>query len=140
MTKLQLLPIAIVAVVVSVLAGRSFSAPDKYAVSVPGGLAFSEFKGYEDWSVVAISDNQGKIAAILGNPAMIQAYRDGVPGNGKPFPDGARMAKIHWTPKKQDALPGTADSPRRPARRGLHGQGRQAVRRQRRMGMGRVRL
>ena len=100
MTKLQLLPIAIVAVVVSVLAGRSFSAPDKYAVSVPGGLAFSEFKGYEDWSVVAISDNQGKIAAILGNPAMIQAYRDGVPGNGKPFPDGARMAKIHWTPKK----------------------------------------
>ena len=106
MTKLQLLPIAIVAVVVSVLAGRSFSAPDKYAVSVPGGLAFSEFKGYEDWSVVAISDNQGKIAAILGNPAMIQAYRDGVPGNGKPFPDGARMAKIHWTPKKQDSYPG----------------------------------
>jgi hypothetical protein len=57
-------------------------------------------------SVIAISENGGVIAAILGNPAMIAAYKEGVPGNGKPFPDGAKMAKIHWNPKKQQTYPG----------------------------------
>src|ERR1019366_4341822 len=38
--------------------------------------------------------------------AVIDAYRAGVPGNGKPFPDGARMAKIHWKAKKNDAALG----------------------------------
>ena len=31
----------------------------------------------------------------LGSPAMIDAYRAGIPANGKPVPDGAKMAKIH---------------------------------------------
>jgi hypothetical protein len=44
-------------------------------------------------------------AAILGNPAMIDAFRAGVPGNGKPFPDGAKMAKIHWTPGPSTTFP-----------------------------------
>ena len=43
---------------------------------------------------------------ILGNPVMIEAYQAGIPGNGKPFPDGAKMAKIHWNPKKNAVLPG----------------------------------
>src|SRR5262252_4900295 len=88
--------------------GISISAQDKdkYAVKVPNGLAFSEFRGYEDWPVIAISGNGGKIAVIVGNQAMIDAYRAGVPDNGKPFPDGARMAKIHWIPKKQETYPG----------------------------------
>jgi hypothetical protein len=29
--------------------GAAISAHDKYDVKVPGGLAFSEFRGYEDW-------------------------------------------------------------------------------------------
>jgi hypothetical protein len=42
---------------------------------------------------------------ILGNPAMIDAYKAGIPGNGKPVPDGARMAKIHWIPKPNEFFP-----------------------------------
>ena len=42
---------------------------------------------------------------------MIKAYKAGVPGNGKPFPDGAKMAKIHWTPKKNVAAPGQPTVP-----------------------------
>lgn len=84
----------------------SISAQDKYDVKVPGGLGFSEFRGYEDWSVIAISGNGGKIAVTMGNPAMIEAFKAGVPDNGKPFPDGARMAKVHWIPKRQEAYPG----------------------------------
>ena len=64
-------------------------------MQVPGGLAFSEFRGYEDWQVVSVSHNGDRLATILGNPALIEAYRAGIPGNGKPFPDGARFAKIH---------------------------------------------
>ena len=77
-------------------------AKDKYTLEVPGGRAFAEFRGYESWPVIAVSENGGKIAAILGNPIMMDALQAGVPGNGKPFPDGAMMAKIHWIPKKQE--------------------------------------
>lgn len=97
---------AAITLVLAVLAtGVAISAQDKYTVSVPNGLAFSEFKGYEGWQVIAIS--HGKLlAVILGNPTMINAYKSGIPGNGKPFPDGARMAKIHWNPTKNEMAPG----------------------------------
>ena len=101
-----------VPVSIAVLAiGASISAQDKYDVKVPGGLAFSEFRGYEDWPVIAISANEGAIAVILGNTAMIDAYKQGIPDNGKPFPDGAKMAKVHWSPKKQEAYPGQPTVP-----------------------------
>lgn len=80
-------------------------AQDRYTLKVPNGLAFSEFKGYESWQLISISEDGGHVAAILGNPLMIKAYQEGVPDNGKPFPDGARMAKIHWNPKKMETFP-----------------------------------
>jgi hypothetical protein len=86
--------------------GAAISAADRYAVKVPNGLAFAEFRGYASWPVIAVSRNNGKIAVILGNAVMIAAYKSGVPGNGKPFPDGAKMAKIHWNPKTQETYPG----------------------------------
>jgi Cytochrome P460 len=111
MTRIAYSVIAIFAVVFAFFGGRAISAQDKYTLQVPGGLAFSEFRGYEDWPVIAISENQGVIAVIMGNPAMIDAYKKGVPSNGEPFPDGAKMAKIHWIPKKQDAYPGQPTVP-----------------------------
>ena len=92
-------------------AGAAISAQDKYSVKVPNGLAFSEFRGYESWETISISENGGLIATILGNPAMIDAYKAGIPGNGKPFPNGAKMAKIHWTPKKNEIAPGPPTVP-----------------------------
>lgn len=80
-------------------------APDKYTVKVPGGLGFSEFKGYEGWQAVSVSHHEGAFAVILANPVMIEAYLSGIPGNGKPFPDGSKMAKIHWNPIKSETAP-----------------------------------
>jgi hypothetical protein len=74
-------------------------------VQVPNGLAFSEFRGFEDWPTVAFSQTGDLIEVILANPVMIEAYRAGVPGNGKPFPDGSKMAKIHWNAKKSAEAP-----------------------------------
>ena len=88
-----------------VLVAVAMAAQDKYTVRVPGGLAFSEFRGYESWQVVSVSHNGDHLAVILANPVMIQAYQTGVPGNGKPFPDGARLAKIHWNAKKMETFP-----------------------------------
>jgi hypothetical protein len=74
-------------------------------MKVPHGLAFAEFKGYEAWQVVSISQNGSLMAATLANPEMTTAYQAGVPGNGKPFPDGAQTAKIHWNLKKLETFP-----------------------------------
>ncbi|MFL5307837.1 MAG: cytochrome P460 family protein [Polyangia bacterium] len=90
---------------------RATSAPDRYAVKVPGGLGFAEFKGYESWQVVSISQNGKLVAAILGNPTIIEAFKAGIPANGKPFPDGSRMAKIHWVPKQNENAPGPPTVP-----------------------------
>ncbi len=81
------------------------SAQDKYTLKIPNGLAFSEFRGYEDWQTVSISHDGNVMALILANSVMIDAYRAGVPGNGKPFPDGSKMAKVHWNLKKMETFP-----------------------------------
>jgi hypothetical protein len=94
-----------VGLVLSVVAALELAAQDKYTVKVPGGLAFSEFRGYEAWQAISVSRNERVVAMILGNPAMIDAYRAGIPGNGKPVPDGAKMAKVHWTPKQSEFFP-----------------------------------
>jgi hypothetical protein len=90
----------------AVLGATAFSAQDKYAVQVPNGLSLSECRGYESWQVISISQNGPVVAAIVGNPAMIGAYQGGIPGNGNPFPNGAKMAKIHWLPTKKETYPG----------------------------------
>jgi Cytochrome P460 len=102
---------AVVAVVLAVLGGKAISAQDKYTVQVPDGLAFAEFRGFEDWATVAVSQTGDKIEVILANPVMIEAYRAGVPGNGKSFPDGSRMAKIHWNAKKMAEAPAPTTVP-----------------------------
>jgi hypothetical protein len=84
---------------------------DKYTVKLPGGLSFSEFRGYEGWQAVAISHGETAVALILANPVMIDAYQPGIPGNGKPFPDGSKTVKIHWTPKQSKKAPGPTTMP-----------------------------
>src|SRR5208282_3624440 len=110
MTRIASRLMAITAVVLAVLGGTAISAQDKYTVQVPGGIAFSEFRGYEGWQAVAISQ-AGRLALILANPVMIDAYQAGIPGNGRPFPDGAKMAKIHWNQKKSETAPAPTTVP-----------------------------
>ena len=116
MKRILPLLMAIIALALAVLGHRASSAQDeqeKYTLKVPGGLAFSDFKGYEDWQVVSPSqtDAQNVIRLILANPVMIDAYRQGVPGNGKPFPDGSKIAKIVWGQKGLTSPPFSASNP-----------------------------
>jgi hypothetical protein len=102
-----------VGVFLSALVALAVAAQDKYTVKVPNGLSFSEFRGYEDWQVVAPSetDAQNVMRVILANPVMMKAYRAGIPTNGKPFPDGSKIAKIEWQPKKITDAPFSVSTP-----------------------------
>ena len=106
-SPIRIASVAALGLVLAVLGGIALAQQDKYTVAVPGGLAFSEFRGYEGWQVVSTSQNDKLVAAILANPEMIDAYLAGIPDNGKPFPDGVKMAKIHWNPAKNEFFPDT---------------------------------
>src|SRR3954469_14928543 len=93
-------PVVTIAALLAISGGVALAAQDKYTVQVPGGLAFSDFRGYENWQPVADRKTGEKNKLVVANPAMIDASRAGVPGNGKPFPDGSKIAKIEWIPKK----------------------------------------
>jgi Cytochrome P460 len=98
-------PILIIVVLLAVLASMALAAQDRFTLKVPNGLAFSEFRGYETWQDVAVSQTENGLKVIAANDAMINAYREGVPGNGKPFPEGSKIVKIEWTSKKNPESP-----------------------------------
>jgi hypothetical protein len=103
--------IMIIAAPLAVLGSMALAQQDKYTVQTPNGLAFSEFRGYEDWQVVAVSQTEELLKVEVANPVMIDAYRAGVPGNGKPFPDGSKIAKIEWRLKKSTEAPFSVNIP-----------------------------
>src|SRR5215470_8821331 len=84
---------------------------DKYSLKSPDGIAFSDFKGYEDWSVVSSARTDEVLKVIVANPIAINAYKSGVPGNGQPFPEGSKFAKLQWKPKKSTEAPFVVDVP-----------------------------
>ena len=92
----RLLPAAGAMALVAALGGIAIAQQDKNTVRTPNGLGFADFQGYESWQVVSVSATPGVIDVIVGNPAMIAAYKTGLPADGKKFPDGVKMAKIHW--------------------------------------------
>jgi hypothetical protein len=105
---------AIVATAVAALAvlvAAAVYAQDKYSLKSPSGIAFSDFRGYEDWAVVSSARTDEVLKVIVANPIMINAYKAGVPGNGQPFPEGSMIAKLQWKPKKSTEAPFVVDVP-----------------------------
>jgi hypothetical protein len=96
----------VISVVPLVVVGSlALAAQDRYTLQIPNGLAWSDFRGYETWQDVAVSQTETSLKVIAANDVMINAYRDGVPGNGKLFPDGSKITKIEWSFKKNDVSP-----------------------------------
>jgi hypothetical protein len=84
---------------------------DKYSLVSPDGIAFSDFRGYEDWPVVSSAHTDEVLKVIVANRAMINAYKSGVPGNGQTFPEGSLIVKLQWKPKKSTEAPFVVDVP-----------------------------
>src|SRR5438270_10506066 len=83
----------------------------KYSLKSPGGIAFSDFRGYEDWAVVSSARTDERLKVIVANPTMIKAYKAGIPVNGQAFPDGSMIVKLQWKPKKSTEAPFVVDVP-----------------------------
>jgi Cytochrome P460 len=103
--------VAVLAVVGAVLLYAQSQDNGKYSLVSPGGIAFSDFMGYEDWAVVSSAHTDERLKVIVGNPTMIKAFKAGIPLNGQPFPDGSKVVKLQWTPKKSTEAPFVVDVP-----------------------------
>jgi hypothetical protein len=105
MTRTQSSMIVIILMLSAAFVGMALAAQDRYALRIPDGLAFAEFRGYENWEDVAVSQTETAIKAILANPIMMTAFRSGLPAEGKLFPDGSKVVKVFWSFKKNGASP-----------------------------------
>jgi hypothetical protein len=103
---MRLTPIPTIVTLAVLLTGWSaLAAQDRSTLKVPDGLSLAEFKGYETWETVAVSQTKEDIKAIAANPEMIKAFKQGLPATGKTFPEGSRIVKLEWTPKENKVSP-----------------------------------
>src|SRR3954447_2083757 len=108
----NILKVAAAAAVLAALGTAVYAqVSDKYSLKSPSGIAFSDFKGYEDWPVVSSARTDERLKVIVANPTMIKAYKAGIPGHGQPFPDGSKIAKLQWTQKKSTEAPFIVEVP-----------------------------
>ena len=85
-------------IAVTTLAGAvTFTAPAPQQADQEGAPIYVRQipPGYRDWRLISVAREEGElddIRAVLGNDEAIKAYRE-----GKPFPDGAIIARIAWS-------------------------------------------
>lgn len=110
--------LAVVAIAAALLAALGAAAllaqpqaNDKYSLKSPGGIAFSDFRGYEDWATVSSARTDEILKVIVANSTMISAYKAGIPGNGQSFPDGSMIVKLQWKHKKSTEAPFDVEVP-----------------------------
>ena len=83
---------------------------DRYTLKL-GNLLFSISGGYENWKVVAVSQTDLQLKVIVANDVMIAANKQGLPANGKTFPEGSKIVKIEWGLKKNTQAPYAVNVP-----------------------------
>jgi Cytochrome P460 len=103
--------VAVLAVLGVVVLYAQSQDKDKYSLVSPGGIAFSDFRGYEDWADVSSARTDEILKVIVANPTMINAFKAGVPGNGQSFPDGSMIVKLQWKHKKSTEAPFVVEVP-----------------------------
>jgi Cytochrome P460 len=96
--------VAIILLLLAAVGSMALAAPDRYTLKL-GKLAFADFRGYENWKDVAVSQTETLLKVIVANDVMMDAYRRGLPADGKLFPDGSKIVKIEWIPKKNPVSP-----------------------------------
>jgi hypothetical protein len=91
-----LLPIAV--------GSLALAAQDRYTLKIPDGLAWSDFRGYETWQDVAVSQTETSLKVIAANDVIIDAYRDGVPATANFFPTAPRLPRSSGPSKRTLSL------------------------------------
>ena len=92
--RTRLIALALIgAVSLAVCGGVAIAQQDRYTLKL-GLLSFDDFKGYENWRVVAVSQTKTQLKVIVANDVMMSAFRQGLPADGKLFPEGSKVVKI----------------------------------------------
>jgi hypothetical protein len=91
-------------VIFVVFGGMAIAAQDRYTLKL-GKLSFADFRGYENWKNVAVSQTEKQLKVILANDVMMDAYKKGLPADGKIFPEGSKIVKIEWSFQKNPTSP-----------------------------------
>ena len=110
MTRNQTAVMAIGLVSLATLGSVAYAAQDRYTLTL-GKLSFGDFRGYENWKNVAVSQTEKQLKVILANDVMMDAYNQGLPADGKLFPEGSKIVKIEWTFKKNPVAPYSVNVP-----------------------------
>ena len=110
LSGLTMFPIVVTSLAVLLIVSTA-NPQEKYSLISPGGIAFSDFKGYEDWPSVSSARQDEILKVIVANPKMITAYTAGVPANGHPFPEGSMIVKLQWKQKKSTEAQFAVDVP-----------------------------
>ena len=132
--------VAVLAVLGAVVLFAQSQDNDKYSLKSPSGIAFSDFRGYEDWADVSSARTDEILKVIVANPTMIKAFKAGVPGNGQPFPDGSMIVKLQWKHEEEHGGPFRRGGARRLFPGFRDGKGQQEIFEKRRMGIRGVQL
>jgi len=113
MTRNGILKIAAATVVLATLGALVYGQEtfDKYTLKSPSGIAFSDFRGYEDWAVLSSARTDEELKVIVANQALISAAKAGAPGNGQLFPEGSKIVKMQWKLKKSTEAPFVVEVP-----------------------------
>ena len=98
------------AMALAVAGGIAVAQQDRYALTL-GKLSFGDFRGYENWKVVAVSRTPQQLKVIVANDPMIGAYKQGLPAAGKLFPEGVKIVKMEWSLKKNTEAPYEVEVP-----------------------------
>jgi Cytochrome P460 len=107
---LKNIPAIVTVLSLAALGGMALAAQDRYTLKL-GKLSFSDFKGYENWRDVAVSQTETQMKVIVANDVMMNAYRQGLPADGKFFPEGSKIVKIEWSFKKNRESPYSVNVP-----------------------------
>ncbi|MGD0147745.1 MAG: cytochrome P460 family protein [Xanthobacteraceae bacterium] len=107
---LKNIPAIVTLLSLAVLGGMALAAQDRYTLKL-GKLSFADFKGYENWRDVAVSQTETQLKVIVANDVMMNAYRQGLPADGKFFPEGSKIVKIEWSFKKNPVAPYSVNVP-----------------------------
>ena len=68
MKRKNILKFVVATAVLAAVGGAVYAqVADKYSLKSPGGIAFSDFKGYEDWPVVSSARTDQVLKVIVAN-------------------------------------------------------------------------
>jgi hypothetical protein len=93
------------------IGGVALAQQDRSKLQVPDGLSFSEFKGYDSWRAVGVSQTDKELKLISANPVMMDAFKKGLPAKGKAFPEGSKITKVEWSREDNPHNPAFAKIP-----------------------------